>query len=217
MVSDAAGWPTTITVRGEGRVEASPDTASLSIGVQAMAATAGAALNNAKTSATALIAALRAADIDNRDIATSGVSISARYDREGVTVVGYQAYNNLTVTVRDVDRTGDVIDVAAQAAGDNITIGGVNFLIDDTAALLAEARAAAIADAARRAAQFAAAADATVGDVLQISEASFDGPSPRGFGGVAFAAKAMASTPVQAGTQEVAVSVTVVYQLRPSK
>ena len=59
-------------------------------------------------------------------------------------ITGYQAANNVTVTVRDIAATGPVIDAAAAAAGDNITIGGVSFYVDDTEALIGAARADAI-------------------------------------------------------------------------
>ena len=206
-----------ITVVGEGKVDVKPDTASLAVGVQAMAATASEALRQANTSASALIAALHAAAIDNDDIATSGLSISARYNSDGTSIVGYQALNNLTVTVRDIERTGALIDAAAAAAGDSITVGGVSFYVDDTSALIGTARAAAIADARLRADQYAAAAGATVGEVLQIREGSIDIPIPRPLGGAMFAQKAFAATPIQSGMQEQTVTVTVVYQLQPSK
>ena len=76
----------------------------------------------------------------------------------------------MTVTVRDIDQTGPVIDAAAAAAGDNLTVGGVTFYVDDVEALIGAARADAIGNASKRAGEYADAAGVTVGGVLQISE-----------------------------------------------
>jgi uncharacterized protein YggE len=204
-----------ITVTGEGKVKVKPDTASLSVGVQASAATATEALNQANTSAAALITALKSAGIADNDIATSGLSIYPQYGPAGNTITGYQASNNVTVTVRDITRTGPVIDAAAAAAGNNISVGGVSFYVDDTEALIGAARADAINNAKKRAGEYAAAAGVTVGSVVQISEASVNTPIPQFYPAAAASDASLASapTPIQTGTQDLTVSVTVVYQL----
>ncbi|MEP7201708.1 MAG: SIMPL domain-containing protein [Ilumatobacteraceae bacterium] len=202
-----------ITVSGDGKVKVKPDTASLSIGVQATASTATEALNQANLSMSALIGALKGAGISDNDITTSGLSIYPQYGSSGNTITGYQAANNVTVTVRDITATGPVIDAAAAAAGDNITIGGVSFYVDDTEALIGAARADAIVNAKKRAGEYAAAAGVTVGGVVQISEVSISNPTPFFARTTADMAGAAASTPIETGTQDLTVSVTVVYEL----
>jgi hypothetical protein len=204
-----------ITVNGEGKVKVKPDTASLSVGVQATASTATEALNQANTSAAALIAALKSAGVDTNDIATSGLSIYPQYSSAGNTITGYQASNNVSVTVRDIAKTGPVIDAAAAAAGDNITIGGVSFYVDDTEALIGAARADAINNASKRAGEYADAAGVSVGAVLQISEVSVSNPVPMFYerSVAADSSVAGAPTPIETGTQDLTVSVTVVYEL----
>jgi uncharacterized protein YggE len=203
-----------ITVTGDGKVKVKPDTASLSVGVQATAATATEALNQANTSAAALIAALKGAGVGDNDITTSGLSIYPQYASSNV-ISGYQASNNVSVTVHDITQTGPVIDAAAAAAGNNITVGGVSFYVDDTEALIGAARADAINNAKKRAGEYAAAAGVTVGGVMQISEVSINNPIPQ-FYPAASADASLASTaptPIQTGTQDLTVSVTVVYEL----
>ena len=116
-----------ITVNGDGKVTVRPDTASLILGVQATGRTATDALNQANTSATALIAALKAAGVLDDDIATSGLSIYPQYNPTGVAVTGYRASNIVTVTVRHIAGTGPLIDAAAAgvAVGDVIKISEV--------------------------------------------------------------------------------------------
>jgi uncharacterized protein YggE len=203
----------TVTVSGEGTITVKPDIATINLGVQATSATATAALDQANTAAAKLIQALKSAGVANDDIVTNGVSVYPMYNGSN-RVTSYQASNTVTVTVRSIDHTGPVIDAAAAAAGDNITIGGVSFSVADPEAVIGAARAKAITNAKTRAGQFADAAGAKVGDVLQISEVSVS-PVPVYYAGAAdsVAGGKAAPTPVQTGTQDMSVSVTVVFEL----
>lgn len=213
-VPAAGSIVSSITVNGEGKIKVKPDTASVNVGVQAIAPTATEALSQANSSATALIAALKAAGISDNDIATSGLSIYPQYGNAANVITGYQASNSVTVIVRDINQTGPVIDAAAAAAGDHITIGGVSFYVDDTEALIGAARADAINNAKKRAGEYAGAAGVSVGSVIQISEVAINNPVPQFYAAAASADMgAGASTPIQPGTQDLTVSVTVVYQL----
>jgi uncharacterized protein YggE len=203
-----------ITVTGQGSIKVKPDTASLNIGVQATATTATKALAQANESAAALLAALKSAGISGDDITTSGLSIYPQYGTSGNVITSYQASNSVTVTVRDIAKTGPVVDAAAAAAGDSLTIGGVSFYVNDTEALIGAARAAAIDNAHKRASEYATAAGVGVGAVLQISEVSVSNPIPLSYKMAADSAGgAMPSTPVEPGTQDMSVTVTVVYGL----
>lgn len=203
----------TITVNGQGSVTVKPDTANISIGVQATADTATAALDQANKSASALIDALKKAGVKADDIATGQLSLYPQYSSAN-RITGYQASNSLNVTVRDIDRSGPVIDAAAKAAGENITIGGIWFSVDDPEAVMAAARADAITNAKQRATEYATAAGAGVGAVVQISEVGVQMPQPLYYAADRAAAEGGAtSTPIEAGSQELSVSVTVVYEL----
>lgn len=202
-----------ITVNGEGKIKVKPDTASLNIGVQAMEATASKALAKANESAAALIAALKGAGVSADDIVTSGLYVYPQYGNSNY-ITGYQASNSVTVTVRNIGNAGPVIDAAAAAAGDNITVGGISFYVDQTEALIGAARADAIDNAKKRATEYAEAAGVSVGQVLQISEVSVSNPIPLYYAAADSAAKGgSAPTPIETGTQDMTVSVTVVYAI----
>ena len=158
----------TITVTGQGSATVKPDIATVQLGVSVNRPTADAALQQANTSAAALIDALKGAGVADDDIVTSNLSIWPQWDNSRVT--GYTASNSVSVTVRDIDQTGPVIDAAAAAAGTDIAISGISFGLDDPEQVMSAARADAMANAAKRAGEFAAAAGAGVGTVLQISE-----------------------------------------------
>lgn len=202
-----------ITVNGEGKIAVRPNIASLSIGVQAAGRTATDALRQTNTSAAALIAALKSAGVNDTDIATSGLSIYPQYNPSGVAVTGYQAANNVTVTVRDIAQTGPLIDTAAASVGEHITVGGVSFYVNDVEAVIGTARVDAIDNARKRAGEYAAAAGVAVGRVIQISEPTIGSPAPLFERTASRLLAESASTPIETGTQDLTVSVTVVYEL----
>ncbi|MEO7370315.1 MAG: SIMPL domain-containing protein [Ilumatobacteraceae bacterium] len=162
-----------------------------------------------------MIAALKGAGIGGGDIATSGLSIHPQYGSKNNAITGYQAANSVTVTVRNIADVGTLIDVAVNAAGEQITVGGVSFYVDDTEALIGAARVDAINNARKRAGEFAAAAGASVGAVQEISEASINSPVTPLFRSMSMQkfSGGGSPTPVESGTQELAVTVTVVFEL----
>jgi uncharacterized protein YggE len=216
---DGAGTGTasetrTITVSGLGTATGIPDTADVWIGVQAEGATANAALDRANESAAALLEVLKGAGIDETDIQTTNVSLYPTYDNEGRRITGYVASNDLSVTVRDLDELGKVLDAATGLVGDEIRIGGISLYVDDTEALESEARADAIADARRSADEYAAAAGVEVGQVLSISEVTTPTvPITYGFDRAAAEGAPADEVPISAGSQEYSLSVTVVYEI----
>jgi uncharacterized protein YggE len=205
----------TITVSGQGKTTVKPDTATVQLGVSVQRSTASAALDQANRSAATLITALKQAGVADDDITTTGLNIWPRYDN-GSTIDGYTATNSVSVTVRDITRTGPVVDAAAAAAGDDISISGVSFSVGDPEQVMAAARTDAIQNAQKRAGEFADAAGVKVGAVLQISETSSTPYEPRIYAADSVAttvAGAAAPTPIQTGTTELDVTVTVVYAI----
>ncbi len=199
-----------ITVIGEGSVSAVPDVADVSTGVITAAKTARDAMDRNSAEMERLVSALHSAGIADRDIQTSGLSLAPQYSRvqqpdQIREIVGYQASNQVTVTIRDVARVGEVIDRVI-GAGSN-SIAGVRFRIADPTALMDEARRKAMADAKRRADLLADAAGAQVGRVLRIDEGGGRMPSPR------LMRMEARSMPVAPGSEDVAASVTVRYEL----
>ncbi len=203
----------TVTVAGEGIVTVKPDTARVDLGVSVTESTAKGALAEAADKANALIATLKATGIAEDDIRTSGLSLYPRYDDSYQNITGYNVTNSVTVTIRKIDSAGSVIDAAAGFVGDAITISGISFFVDDDAAATADARDAAMADAKLRAEQFSAAAGASVGQVLTISEVNTSTPQPLYYETAAADSAGESSTPIQTGTQDLTVTVTVTYQL----
>ncbi len=166
--------PPTISVTGEGRVEAAPDMATVALGVQTDALTAAAAMAENSAKLAAVIDRLKAAGIEPRDIQTSGLSLGPRYDysqQDGTPpkLVGYSASNMVTVRVRALDSVGGVLD--GVVSGGANTLNGLSFGMADDRPLMDAARKEAVADAAAKAALYAEAAGVKLGRVMSIAEA----------------------------------------------
>jgi uncharacterized protein YggE len=157
-----------ITVVGRGEAEGRPDTATVQIGVETGAATAQEALVQNSTQAQAVQAKLAELGVAEQDIQTNNFSIAPAYDQDGRQVTGYRISNTVTVTIRDLDQAGTLLDQVVQLGANRIY--GISFSVSDPAALEEQARAEAVEDARTRVAQLAQGAGATVGEVLVITE-----------------------------------------------
>ena len=205
-----------VTVSGHGKVTVKPDTATLYLGVSVTGGKANDALRQAADKADTLIKVLTALGVKTEDIQTSGLSLYPQYANDGRRISGYNASNTMNVTIRKLADAGTIIDATSAYVGNEITIGGINFYVDNTDAAMGDARKAAIADAKLRADQYAGAAGAAVGQVLTISEISTPMTTPIYYAGSDKAASTAggAPTPVSPGTQELTLDVTVVFELK---
>jgi uncharacterized protein YggE len=206
--------PATVSVSGVGIVTTTPDTASVQLGVTLTAPNLADAQSQASTQMQAVIDALTAAGVEEKNIQTSSyyVTVLQNYDSSGnpTEVSNFQVQNIVNVVVRDIANVGPVLD-GAVAAGAN-TVYGVNFYLEDDSAATSEARTLAVQDAQKRAQELAEAAGMTLGPIVSITEGYSAGPM-YGRGGAGMAAESAAPAPIQVGTTTIQVDVTVVYQL----
>ena len=205
----------TIVVPGIGRVVVRPDVASLRLGVVVVRPTAGEARQAAAATMTAVVDALRAGGVEPRDLRTSLVSLDAVRDyssERGPRVTGYQMSNAVEATVRTIDAAGGLIDVALEAGA--TSLDGLSFRLADPRDALAEARRLAVADAHARAETLAGEAAVQVGRVVGITEGGFVAPGPpMPMAELQMKSASDVATPVEAGTNELSVSVTVTYAI----
>lgn len=211
----AAGVPS-ITVSGIATVAGTPDTLRLDLSVVATAASVSDALASANRSAEAVHDALLKGGVETKDLQTSGLSISPQYDyANGAAprLTGYQATQNVSAKLRDLGGAGATIGKAVAAGGDAVRVDGVSLDLEASGTLLSSARDKAFADAKTKAEQYARAAGRTLGDVVSISEDTA-GPSPAPMQSARKAQALSASAPIQPGSQDVSLSVTVVFSMR---
>jgi uncharacterized protein YggE len=138
-----------ITVSGHGTVDTTPDEAVLRLAVVTQAEDVKNASDENSKKMDAVLAKLYEIGIPEDDAVTSGYRVRPRYNwrDDEESLIGFQVQNSLVVTVRDIEKVGDVID-SALGSGAN-EIDDVTFTVSDDRQ--AELRDEAIADAARRA------------------------------------------------------------------
>ena len=211
-VDPAAPREHTISVSGTGRVLTTPDIAELRLGVAVTKPTVKEARDLAADAMTKVIAALKKLGIADRDLQTTGLSLQPQYtypSSGNPRLTGYTLSNAVSVTLRDLEKLGPAIDDGLAAGA--TTLDGVYFRVDDSAGAEKQAREAAMADAKAKAQTLASAAGVSITGVASISEISAPPPQPMYYEGARLQAAMDAGTPIQVGTNEVVVTVTVEY------
>lgn len=153
--------PTTISVTGVGEVMAVPDIGQFSFSVVATGTDATLAQEESGNRINAILAFLKEAGVEEKDIKTESYNMNPRYRYEtgdcpvnvfcpGVQVQdGFEVYQSVRVKVRDLNNSGRLIAGVGNLGATNIT--SLQFTIDDTNVLKAEARTKAINDARAKA------------------------------------------------------------------
>lgn len=170
----------TITVTGTGTANGVPDTVYIGLGVDRIDRDIDNAVSGARETLRAIVAAVREAGVEERDIQTSYYNVfpEERYDNSGQ-ATGERQFRvslGINVTVRDVDNATPVISAALNAGATSVQ--NLNFGLADTRPLESEARTAAVSDARARAEELASAFGVTLGDVMSVTESFGGGAIP---------------------------------------
>ena len=211
--ADTMFQATTLALSAEGQVKAAPDMATITLGVQTIAPTAAGAMRQNRERMGSVIAALKAQGIEAKDIQTSNLNLSAQYayeQNQAPKLTGYQASNDVTVTVRALSGLGAAVD-AVTAAGVN-QINGVSFGLSNPLAAENDARREAVKALGAKADLYAGATGYRVARLVTLSEGGGYQPQPRPMMAMAFRAE-KASTPVEPGELTVRIEVSATYEL----
>ena len=210
-----------ISVVGEGVVRGRPDMAMLNAGVVSEARTAGEALSANNAAMTRILDAMRAAGIESRDLQTANFSVEPRYSQpppnyDGTQpftpqIIGYAVRNEVTVRIRDLARTGEILDQVITLGANSIT--GPTFAAAEPAELEDQARRAAMRDAIGKAELYAQAAGLALGPIVRIEENVTQWPQPVPMGAMAREAAQDASVPIEGGELTYHAQVSVSWQL----
>ena len=196
--------PDTVTTLGHGVVTLAPDEATVTAGVHTQAASAADALAQNAKLMNEVIAALKAAG--GSGLQTQQVSLYPQQNEQGQ-VTAYVADDSVAATTK-IAGAGALVDAAVQAGAN--TVSGPSLSISDRDARYREALGKAVDDARAKAEALAKAGGFGVGVVSSVTEQSADVPRPVFDAAVAKSA----STPVEAGTQDVTADVTVTFRIR---
>ena len=204
-----------IWVNGYGEVNAAPDIAILQLGISARRASVAEAQAEAATAMDEVMTVLKQGGVADKDIQTQYFSIQqvTRWDRETEeeVVIGYRVTNMVTAKIREIAKTGSIIDAVAEAGGDFTRIDNISFSIDDPSEYRKEARDKAMADAKAKAERLANLGGVTLGKPTYISEYISYPIYPPSVG-VAEAAPAPV-TPISPGEMKISLDIQVVYAI----
>lgn len=215
--ADSMFRATTLNLSAYGETKIAPDMATISLGVLSEAPTAAAAVQANANQMSRVIAALKKAGLEDRDIQTSNLSLNPQYvyqPNEQPKLSGYQASNQVTITVRQLNRLGQTVDAVVSAGANQVQ--GISFGLTDPTAAENAAREKAVQALKAKADLYARATGHQVLRLVSLSEGGgYSAPPPMPM--VAMMKREAANdmaTPVAAGELRVRIDVSGLYELR---
>ena len=208
-----------VNVEGVGRVTVKPDIASVNIGIVTEGATVTAVQKQNVEKMNSIIREFKSEfKIEDKDIRTSNYSISPKYDwsQKVQRIVGYSINQSVTVKIRNFDQIGNILAKASTLGANSVS--GPQFTIDDPEIYKAQAREEAVSQAKEKAKVLASQVGINLGRIVNFYESGAGYPIPvydTAFNDMARLEKSMGASPdIQAGSDEVVVSVSISYEIK---
>ncbi len=209
-----------ITVSAEGRSTVAPDLARLSFAVISEGEDPEKLQSENSQKMNASVEFVKSQGIDSKDIQTSNYNLQPRYEydekKKKSFISGYTLSQTVNVKIKDFEKISPILG-KLPSLGIN-QINGVNFEVEDPDKYLNSAREEAFSRAYAKALAMAKQNHTKLGRVVTFSEGYGGGPVPYpryleaavyGKGGLD-----MASPPIEPGSEDISVSVSVTYELR---
>jgi uncharacterized protein len=224
-----------ITVSGQGKVYAKPDVALVSLGVTTDGATVADVTKSNTDKMNAVIDAVKALGVDEKDIQTTNYNLTPVYEdtynvpmmssvdvnvkimpvRTGSTLKGYKLGQNIQVKIRDFTKVGDVLSQAT-AKGANVA-GDLQFTIDNPEQFKEQARAQAIAQAKTNAQNLSKESGVKLGKLINVYEnyiyPSYSSIKSTGVGMTTDSSSSVPAPTIQPGQQEIDVTINLTYKV----
>lgn len=212
--ADTAFKATTFNLSAYGETRIAPDMATINLGVQNDAPTAAEALKANGARMNQVLAALKKAGVAERDIQTSNLNLNAQYvyeQNQPPKLTGYQASNQVTITVRDLSKLGAAVD-ATVGAGAN-TVNGISFGLANPQAAEDAARLEAVKALQAKAELYGRATGYKAVRLVNLSEGGGYSPAPPPMPMYAMAKREMSdATSIAAGELRVRIDVSAVFE-----
>ncbi|HZZ35064.1 MAG TPA: SIMPL domain-containing protein [Caulobacteraceae bacterium] len=206
---------TTLNLSAYGEARLPPDMATIALGVTNEAPTAAEALRANGVKMSAVVAALKKAGIEGRDLQTSNLSLNPQYvyeQNQPPRLNGYQASNQLTITVNDLARLGAVVDATVSAGATNV--GQISFGLKNPLSAENTARVAAVKALQDKAALYASATGYHIRRLVTLSEGGGYVPPRPPMPMMAMRAEGVAqSAVVETGELKVRIDITGMFEL----
>jgi len=172
MAADPACPENLITVSGNGKVMTEPDIGLLTLGVRTEHADVRTAQEQNAMTMDEIITSLLAAGIPRQDIQTVSYNIYPVYEDKpwplGGNVKYYQVTSMVQVTVREVSRTGEILDIAVKNGANQVSSIGFSLSPEKEKSLRATVLTQAVANARSDADVAAAATGVTITGVKSV-------------------------------------------------
>jgi uncharacterized protein len=206
----------TMNVQGEGKVETVPDEAIIRFGVTSDERTLSKAYSDNTEKMNNVIMSVKKKGVEAKDITTSSYNVFPVYPRDDTgrqipgKPVSFRVSQELTVKVREVAKTGEIIDEVV--SGGVNTFSGIQFTSGKMDKLETEARIEAAKDAERKAQILAAALNVKLGRILRVNQSS-NRPYPVNRMMAYDVSMARSAPQIEGGTLEVTAICDVVYEI----
>lgn len=211
----------TVNVVGQGKVSIVPDLAKVTVGIETdKTANAAEAYKQASAAMVKIVKAIADLGIDNKDVQTADYFLNPiyQYNNGENDLVGYQAVQSVTVTLRDLKKVSSLIEKSTTAGANRIN--NVMFTVEDMEKIKNQARLKAIVDAKAKSADYAAAVGVKLGEItgwwenlIQVPYQTYNYPYGGEKGGMGGGSVAV-SNPVPYGPMDVVVEVNLNYQIK---
>ena len=212
----ATAMDNTLTVHGHAELQAKPDVAYATLGVTTQSTVQATAVNANTQRVKAVITALKRDGISDKDIQTQYYTVQPQYSYPSNTRTGFQVQNSVRVTVRDLNKAGQVIDDATTAGATDVS--SLSFDLSDRSRVQGQALVAAVANARSKADLLAGAAGIDLYQVVTLTEGTPPEVIPIMYNTFrAKGAEADSGTPIQQQQITVAADVTVSYAIGASQ
>lgn len=211
------GAANTVTVNGDATVTSPPDEAVIVLTVENTAPTAAAAMDATSNQSNQLLAQLKRLGVEDSAVQTSSVTLYPVRTYEPntgkETLTGYRAQNSAKVTLKDAPTVAKVLAAGVESGA--TLVSGPDWILRDDSQAVNEALKQAVTHARAKAETITAAAGASVGDVISLSEGSVQVPVPvYNASGAATDSGKVAEPAVSSGTLDVTATVTITYAIK---
>jgi uncharacterized protein YggE len=158
----------TVTVTGQGKATAVPDTAVIRVAAVHRAASVAEAFAGVASAVDAIGTEARQFT-EERRIASQGLQVWPAHDNQG-RQSGFETRHTIEIGCPDLTAASALLEALVAAVGDRLQVEGVTLRVSEPGPLVTTAREAAYADAAERASHLAGLAGATLGPIVSVSE-----------------------------------------------
>ena len=214
-----------IIVRGNAVLEVEPDIATINLSIESRESTVVVARENAASAMLNLVKKLSETGIGENSIHTNSFSIipitqwvtvkddTGEYSEQRI--LGYTVGNSVSIDLHDIDKVGEIIDLAAVTGGDLIRIGSIGFNVKDPESYSNQLRILAVENALEKAKSYSTAAQVELGNLTSLEE--IYSPSMNTMESSNYRMMAEIITPINPDEMKLSLNIIAAYEINPKK